>query len=406
VDPGERVRPRADRRYRRKTPAGTARPDLASATAIDSASWLHARRWRAWDDADEKLRRELVASSFGAAELIRMASDNVPRWIREAIPGRLYACAPFVAAVLTAHRAGAFGVLASYPELAAVFDVHRSTIERWVSRLQKAGLIEVITTWQECPGASNGGRGFWKNLYRPGPALGRLAGSGLLERAPGLEPAAAERAGQHARRARRRVRVDMSATRDRLWKQKRQWAAKWCAKRAEASKIPAPSLNGPRSSYAVGVSAPASGGTPPTTGEISKVEPQAAPAPISSRPAERPATAHAPAGSSPPDRGPRVRGKTHATTRAAGVADSAIVGTPHGSNWEPFGSQNRGNGPELGADRLPDAGGGADLAELPSGIGESATRELPRDASDPLEYLERLAAEVEAERAAERRRRR
>ncbi len=218
VCPTRRVPPRRDLRYRRKNVAG-GRPCWSGDRLVHAAQFHHIRRGGDYDEKAETLRTELVARSFGFAELQNLTTETTPTWLRLALPGGGKAGKRgFLTLLIAAHRQGALGIVASQPELATLLEVHKKTIQRWTEDLEEEGLVEVVQTWQAAPAKSGRRQGFWKLFYRPGPALAELGGLAILEGARELPKRVAELAKFHARRARRRLRVERAEGRDRSWR--------------------------------------------------------------------------------------------------------------------------------------------------------------------------------------------
>ena len=210
----ERVPPRSDRRWRRDTERG--RPKLVGSRLLEAVQWLHVRRGAAWSESDSELVAEARAQCWQAAELAGRRIHGAPTWLDELLPGRVASgCTAFVAAILASHRSGALGVMASYDELGACFRVATRTVQRWVKRLDAAGIVQVLKTYRPVPGSNR--RGYGRHVYRVGPELARVAGLGILEGAAELRPRTRQRAMWHARRARERRRKRIAATRDARW---------------------------------------------------------------------------------------------------------------------------------------------------------------------------------------------
>lgn len=289
LDPRNRVRPRSDRRWRRDDDGG--RPRMTAHALLDALQWWWVRRGAPWEMKDSTLLAEVKARCWHISELRGLRFDRTPSWLRALLPGRVSSgCKEFVAGVLAAHRSAAPGVLASFTELAAHYGVATRTVQRWVKRLEADEVLEVLKTWKPKPGDTR--RGYWKHVYRPGPALAREAGLGILEGAVGLRPTTSQRATYHARRARRRHRERTRAEQDSRWRaieaargrpsRHRLCGAcrKGCAGHAPpaASSLSLDTLTTPTSSYEHGVSTP----TPP--GPLTEQ-------PLAARGEERPHTA-------------------------------------------------------------------------------------------------------------------
>lgn len=215
----QRVEPRRDLRYRRKVSGG--RPRMSGANLVQAAQFHRTRSGGNWEERDENLRVELVARSWGFAELQGVATKMEPSWLELELPGLGKAGQrQFVSAMLAAHRRGGISVIASLPELATIFGCVERTIQRWTKDLEAAGLLEVIQTWQGAPAKCDRKRGFYKLMYRPGPALAKLAGLALLEGARELPARVARLATFHGRRARRRLKSERGDGRDRRWRRR------------------------------------------------------------------------------------------------------------------------------------------------------------------------------------------
>lgn len=212
-----RVPPRSDLEFSRPK-ARHPRPELSNPELLEALLWMHARRGREWDDSESDTVTEVLARSWGEVQCRSAATHHVPSWFLAVLPGRTaYGCALFCYFVLASHRAGALGVVASYTELAALCMVSERTVQRWAKRLETGGFLEVVQTWQRNPNRGRK-RGYWKHLYRPGPAMREIAGMGMLEGAKGLTDATANFARRCARVARARLRAEQKARSDALWR--------------------------------------------------------------------------------------------------------------------------------------------------------------------------------------------
>jgi hypothetical protein len=214
-DLGSRVPPRdivyvrpAARGHEAKSP---------NAVLLESLLYLHTRRGCAWNETDATTMSAVRARSWQFSECVAVATDHVPRWLSDLVPGRLRARVPLAYCALAAHRAGALGVLLSYTEIAALFDVSERTAGRWVKELEAAEILEVVQTWQESPKGCSVPRGYWKQLYRPGPKMRHVAGMGMCEGARDLSDAEAALARRIARVARARSRERIRLRSDALW---------------------------------------------------------------------------------------------------------------------------------------------------------------------------------------------
>ena len=213
-----RVPPRSDLEYTRPK-ARRARPELNNPQLLEALLWMHTRRGKQWDDGEAGTITEVLARSWGEVQCRSAATHHLPSWFLAVLPGRIaYGCALFCYFVLASHRAGALGVLASYTELAALCAVSDRTVQRWVKRLETTGMVEVVQTWQRNPNAQGPKRGWWKHLYRPGPAMREIVGMGMLEGAKGLSKAATNLARRCARVARARLRSQQRTRSDALWR--------------------------------------------------------------------------------------------------------------------------------------------------------------------------------------------
>lgn len=215
LDRNQRVRPRLGRTYRRAEKRG--RPHVSGDALLESLQWLNARSGAAWSEKDAEVMTEVKARAWQANELERQAVHHTPTWLRAMLPGRSSTgVVMFVAAVLQSYRSGALGVMVSYDELGAIYGLNERTFRRWVRKLADTGILEVVKTWGPKPNTDQ--RGWRKHLYRPGPALAKEAGLGLLENAPELSETTQKLAGYHGRAARRRVRERSRGARDQAWK--------------------------------------------------------------------------------------------------------------------------------------------------------------------------------------------
>jgi len=214
-DLGDRVPPR-DLLYVRPRSRGHV-PTSPNAVLLESLLFLHTRRGAAWNENDAGTMAAVKARSWQFAESTTVATDHIPRWLSDLVPGRFRSRAPLLSVVLAAHRAGALGVLVSYTELSSLLDVTPRTVSRWVRDLEADGLLEVIQTWQPAPDGHDAARGYWKHLYRPGPRMRSVAGLGMLEGAAGLGDAERAMAQRCARVARARVRRRQRERSAALW---------------------------------------------------------------------------------------------------------------------------------------------------------------------------------------------
>ncbi len=314
LDRYNRVRPREDRRWRRDDAKG-GRPRMSTSALIDALQFWWLRRGAAWGPKDTELQAEVKARCWHVAQLATLRVEGTPPWLRGLLPGRVASgCTAFVVGVLTAHRCGAAGVLASYAELGAHYGVATRTVQRWVKRLEGDGVLEVLKTWRPKPGTD--ARGYGKHVYRPGPALAREAGLGILEGAPELSETTRQRATWHARRARRRHRARTRTERDVRWRAREAARGKHasfhmcadcrngCAHHAPAvaPSLSVDTLTTPSRPSGLGESAPSPPG--PLTGATprSVERPHAVVTSQASRDAPRPETSPAVPASSPPDR--------------------------------------------------------------------------------------------------------
>lgn len=238
---GSRVPPRSDLTYVRPG-AHRTRPELGAPKLLEAILWMHTRRGREWDDLEADTMAELRARTWGEVQCRSAATHHLPSWFLSTLPGRIaYGCALFCYFVLASHRAGALGVLASYTELAALCGVSERTAARWCKKMEGIGFLEVVQTWQRNPNRGRK-RGFWKHLYRPGPAMREIAGMGMLEGAKGLSEAAANFARRCARVARARLRGRQRTRSDELWRARngRRCAQDLRADTIEKQRVPTP----------------------------------------------------------------------------------------------------------------------------------------------------------------------
>lgn len=237
-DLGSRVPPRSDLEYVRPG-AHRSRPELGAPKLLEAILWMHTRRGREWDVLEAETMAELRARTWGEVQCRSAATHHIPSWFLSLLPGRIaYGCALFCYFVLASHRAGALGVLASYTELAALCNVSERTVQRWCKKMESIGFLEVVQTWQRNPNRGRK-RGFWKHLYRPGPAMREIAGMGMLEGAKGLSEAAANFARRCARVARARLRTQQRSRSDALWRARNGRRAS-CSNPEPAKRAPSP----------------------------------------------------------------------------------------------------------------------------------------------------------------------
>lgn len=173
------------------------------------------RRGAPWSKGDARSLRDAVDRSWGLNELQSQRWQGTASWIRPLLPQRRgFAYVDFLAAVISAYRVGAVGVLVSQTAFAGLLSVSAQTLRRWTGEMEALGLISTVQTWQPDP-ARPLGRMFGPLLYRVGPAL--LSDAAILEGAP---------ASSHRSAAAGQARIDASAARRELRREQSDRIAK------------------------------------------------------------------------------------------------------------------------------------------------------------------------------------
>jgi hypothetical protein len=205
VDPHPRTAgARPDRVFARP---GFPRPraQLTGAELVASIEGMHRRRGRAWTGIDDETIAEMRARSWGYQEASRTRVWALPSWADRIVPARRnHGYVRALAVLLSAYRAGAVGVWATYDEWMALCRItSRGTWTRWMREWADLGLVTSAHTWLPDTRRHTAGPRCWGPLLlRLGPAWADTAGPGVCEGATVEGGPSAAWAGRCARAAR------------------------------------------------------------------------------------------------------------------------------------------------------------------------------------------------------------
>ena len=117
---------------------------LLAIAAVDKHAGHPRKNGREWGEVDGATMAELQARCWGVAELSTMHFTQTPRWLESlcySVPdasGRVWSrprWLKILSAIVAAYRAGALGLRLSLEELAAEFNMSRSTAARGLAHL-------------------------------------------------------------------------------------------------------------------------------------------------------------------------------------------------------------------------------------------------------------------------------